>query len=178
MKENQLFQQGSRGCLISLLSIVLAICAMAISATYHYPQHASCHGMLGAGFPVLFICDKWGGGSPTGSWGKIDFVDVVNGGIRPGGFLVDFLFYILLILIIWFVASSFVHKDVNHRDLWWTTFIVVGFVFGFLCAFLTVWTSDLYIKNPPMGTPTPVIPSATASETIPSVATPIATLIP
>jgi hypothetical protein len=84
----------------------------------------------------------------------------------------------LLFLIIWFVASSFVYKGVNHRDLWWTTFIVVGFVFGFLCAFLTVWTSDLYIKNSPMGTPTPVIPSATASETIPSVATPIAALIP
>ena len=178
MKENQLFQQGSRGCLISLLSIILAISAMTVSEIYHYPQHPSCHGMLGAGFPVLFICDDWGGGSPTGSWNKIDFVDVMNGGIRPGGFFVDFLFYILLFLIIWFVASSFVHKGVNHRDLWWTTFIVVGFVFGFLCAFLTIWTSDLYIKNPPMGTPTQVIPSATASETIPSVATPIATLIP
>ena len=169
MKENQIFQQGSRGCLISLLIILLAICAMAISANYHYPQHASCHGMLGAGFPVLFICDDWGGGSPTGSWNKIDFVDVVNGGIRPAGFLVDFLFYVLLILIIWFAASSFVHKDVNYRDLWWTTFVVAGFVFGFLCAFLTVWTSDLYIKNPPMSTPTPVIPSATASEITPIV---------
>ena len=178
MKENQLFQQGPRGCLISLLSILLAIGAMAVSTNYHYPQHAYCRGMLGAGFPALFICDDWGGGSPTGSWGKIDFVDVVNGGIRPGGFLVDFLFYTLLVLIIWFVASSVLPKAVNHRDLWWTTFIILGFVFGFLFAFLTIWSSDSYIKNPPIGTPTPVIPSPTASETIPSIITPIATLTP
>ena len=175
MKENQFFQQGSRSCLISLLSILLAICAMAISANYHYHQHASCHGMLGAGFPVLFICDDWGGGSPTGSWNKIDFVDVVNGGIRPAGFFVDFLFYILLILIIWFVTSSFLHKGVNYRDFWWATFIIIAFMFGFLFAFLTIWSSDSYIKNPHIGTPTPtpVIPSATASET-----TPIGTLTP
>jgi hypothetical protein len=178
MKENQLFQQGGRGCLISLLSILLAIGAMAISANYRYPQHASCRGILGAGFPVLFICDDWGGGSPTGSWNKVDFVDVVNGGIEPGGFLVDFLFYILLILIIGFVTSSVLLKVVNHRDFWWTTFITIGFVFGFLFAFLTIWSSDSYVKNPPIGTPTPVIPSATVSEIIPLETTPIATFIP
>lgn len=178
MKENQFFRQGFRGCIISLLSIVLAIGAVAISANYYYPQHASCRGMLGAGFPVLFICDDWGGGSPTGSWNKIDFVDVLNGGIRPAGFLVDFLFYILLILIIWFGTSRFLLKGVNHRDFWWTTFISIGFVFGLLFAFLTIWSSDSYIKNPPIGTPTPVIPSATASETLPSETTPITTVIP
>jgi hypothetical protein len=47
---------------------------MAISANYQYPEHPSCGGMLGAGFPVLFICDDWGGGSPTSSWEKIDYV--------------------------------------------------------------------------------------------------------
>ena len=178
MKDNHFFQQGSRGCLISLLSILLAIGAMAMSANYHYPQAASCRGMLGAGFPALFICDDWGGGSPTGSWGKIDFVDVLNGGIRPAGFVVDFLFYMLLILIIWFVVSSFLHSGVNYRDLWWTTFIILGFVCGFLFALVTIWSSDSYIKNPPVGTPTPVIPSATAFETVPSATTPIATVSP
>jgi len=173
MKENHIFQQGLRGCLISLLSIVLAIGAMAISANYHYPQHAVCHGMLGAGFPVLFICDDWGGGSPTGSWNKIDFVDVVNGGIRPGGFFVDFLFYILLILIVWLVVSGFLRKGVKHGNSWWTVFMITAFVFGILFAFLTIWSSDSYIKNPQIGTSTPVIPSATASEI-----TPIATSIP
>jgi hypothetical protein len=173
MKETQLFQQGLRGCFIGLLNIVLAIGAMAMSANYHYPQQAACHGMLGAGFPVLFICDDWGGGSPTGSWNKIDFVDVVNGGIRPGGFFVDFLFYILLILIIWLVVSGFLRKGVKHGDSWSTVFMIIAFVFGTLFAFLTIWSSDSYIKNPPIGTSTPVIPSATAS-----VITPIATSVP
>ncbi len=173
MKENQLFQQGSRGCLISLLSILMAICAIIISANYHYPQHASCRGMLGAGFPVLFICDDWGGGSPTGSWNRIDFIDVVNGGIKPTGFFVDFLFYILLSLIIWFVSSRFLHRGVSYHDFWWATLIIVAFIFGFLFAFLTIWSSDSYLKNPPVGTPTPAIPSATASQAIP-----IATSIP
>lgn len=174
MKEPPFFQQGLRGCFISLLTIVLAIGAMAISANYHYPQHAACHGMLGAGFPLLFICDDWGGGSPTGSWNKIDFVDVVNGGIRPGGFFVDFLFYILLVLIVWLVISGFFRKGVKYDDSWWTVaFLITAFLFGILFAFLTIWSSDSYIKNPPIGTPTPVIPSATASEI-----TPIATSIP
>ena len=176
--KNDPFQQGLRGCVLSLLSIVLTISAMAVSTNFYHSQHPACRGMLGAGFPVLFICDDWGGGSPTGSWGKIDFVDVINGGIRLGGFFVDFLFYILLIWILWIAASSALSKRINHRELWWTTFIVLGFVCGFLFAFLTVWSSDSYIKRPPVGTPTPVVPSATALENIASTRTPTATLVP
>ena len=134
MKENQLFQQGLRGCLISVLSVALAISAMTVSTNYHYSQHVDCRGMLGAGFPFLFICDDWGGGSPTGSWGKIDLVDVVNGGIQPEGFFVDFLFYILLISIIWVVASRFLQQGLHRSDLWWTMLIILGFVFGILLA--------------------------------------------
>lgn len=179
MKENQFFLQGSRGCFISLVIILIAIFAMAVSVNYQYPEHPSCRGMLGAGFPVLFICDDWGGGSPTGSWGKIDLTDVINGGIRPGGFFIDLLFYILIILIIWSAASSFLWKGANHRDLWWTTFILLGFVVGSSFAFLTVWTSDLYNNNPPIvGTPAPVIASATTVGTMPSTITPTATLTP
>ncbi len=151
---------------------------MAISANYQYPEHPSCGGMLGAGFPVLFICDDWGGGSPTGSWEKIDFVDVLNGGIRPGGFLVDFLFYIVLIWIVLFIASGILHKGINHRDLWWTTFISIGFISGFLCAFLTFQSSDLYIRDSHIRTPTPLIPSPTPLEAMPSLITPIATPTP
>ena len=178
MKENQFFRQGSRGCFISLVSILLAICAMAISANYQYPEHPSCGGMLGAGFPVLFICDDWGGGSPTGSWEKIDFVDVLNGGIRPAGFLVDFLFYTVLIWIAWFIAFSVFHKDINRHNLWWAIFISVGFISGFLCAFLIFQSSDLYIGDSHIRTPTPVIPSPTPLGTMPSVITPTATLAP
>ena len=170
--KNEPFQQGLRGCLISLLSIVLTISAMAVSTNYYHSQHPACRGMLGAGFPVLFICDDWGGGSPTGSWGKIDFVDVLNGGVRLGGFFIDFLFYILLILIVWFAASGLMRTGINQRDLWWTTFILLGFVSGFLFAFLAVWSSDSYIRQPPVGTPTPVIPSPTAVEVTPLITTP------
>ena len=178
MKENQLFRQGSRGCFISLASVLLAICAMAISTNYQHPEHPSCGGMLGGGFPVLFICDDWGGGSPTGSWDKIDFVDVLNGGVRPEGFLIDFLFYSVLIWIAWFIASGIFHKGINDHDLWWATFIGVGFIFGFLCAFLTFQSSDLYVRDSHIRTPTPVIPSPTSFETMPSLTTPIATSTP
>lgn len=157
MKEHQFFRQGSRGCFISLVIILLAICAMAISANYQYPKHPSCRGMLGAGFPVLFICDDWGGGSPTGSWGKIDFVDVLNGGIRPEGFLIDFLFYTVLIWIAWFIATGIFHKVMHRQDLWWATFISVGFTLGFLCSFLMFRSSRLYIEEPRFRTPTPII---------------------
>jgi hypothetical protein len=83
-----------------MASILVAICAMAISVNHQYPEHPSCGGMLGAGFPALFICDDWGGGSPTNSWDKITFVDILNGGIRPEGFVVDLLFYTVLSYVI------------------------------------------------------------------------------
>lgn len=115
--KNQFFLRGSRGCLISLAIIFLAVFAMAISTNYQYPDHPSCGGMLGAGHPVLFICDDWGGGSPTNSWGKITFVDVPNGGIRPTGFLIDFLFYAVLIWIIWLFVARILQKRINQSDL-------------------------------------------------------------
>lgn len=95
-EKNQFIRRGARIFFIGLVSMLLAICAMVISVNYQYPEHPSCRGMLGAGFPVLYICDDWGGGSPTSSWGKITPVDVLNEGINLEGFLVDFLFYTTL----------------------------------------------------------------------------------
>jgi hypothetical protein len=172
MSENQSFQQGFRGCIISLLIMVLAGIALSVSTNYQYPQHRSCHGMLGGGFPLLFICDDWGGSSPTSSWGKIDLVDVANGGIQPIGFFIDFVFYILISLIACSAISGFLQKRTNRGDLWWATTILIGFLVGFSFAFMSIWTSDQFIKNPPLGTPTPIIPSATAAETTTSVSTP------
>ena len=83
MKENHFFRPGFQGCLISVVIILLAISAMAISTNYQYPAHASCSGALGAGFPTLFICDAGLGGSQIESWGKIDVADVFNREIRP-----------------------------------------------------------------------------------------------
>ncbi len=179
MKENQFFRQGSRGCFISLAGVLFAIGAMAVSAQYQYPESPSCRGMLGAGFPALFICDDWGGGSPTGSWEKIDFVDVLNGGIRPQGFLIDFLFYIVLIWIVWLLASAVFHKGIHRHDVWWATFICVGFISGFLCAFLVFQSSRLYIKESRFRTPTPAISlSATPPGTLPAAKTPVGTPAP
>jgi hypothetical protein len=82
--------------IIGLISILLAVCAMIISVRYQYPESPACKGRLGVGYPVLFICDNWGGGSPTNSWGEITSVDVLNRGITLGGFLGDLLFYTAL----------------------------------------------------------------------------------
>ena len=176
MNENQLFRQGSRGCLTSLVIAILAICAMIISVIRQYPSHPSCNGMLGAGFPALFICDDWGGGSPTSSWGKITLVDVPNGGIRPGGFLVDFLFYNVLI---WVITVGVFRKRINRRTLWWGALISIGFMAGFLCAFLIFQSSSLYLGDSyHRATPTPVIPSPTSPATMDSRITPIVALVP
>lgn len=176
MNENHFFRQGSRSCLTSLVIASLAICAMIISVSRQYPAHPSCGGMLGAGFPALFICDDWGGGSPTGSWGKIDFVDVLNGGVRPGGFLADFLFYNVLI---WVVTVGVFRKRINRRTLWWGALISIGFMAGFLCAFLTFQSSSLYLGDSyHRNTPTPVIPSPTSPATMDSRTTPTVALVP
>jgi hypothetical protein len=99
--EKYLFsRQGLRGRFIIIDSILAAICAMVVSMNHQYPENPSCGGMLGAGFPVLFICDNWGGGSPANSWVKITFIDVINGGINPGGYVVDFLFYTVVTYVI------------------------------------------------------------------------------
>jgi hypothetical protein len=108
MKKYLFSLQGSRGCFISIASILVAICEMAISVNYQVPEQPACGGMLGAGFPAIFICDNWGGGSPTNSWDKITFVDVLNGGIKPGGFVVDLLFYtVLFYAIILFLLAIY-----------------------------------------------------------------------
>jgi hypothetical protein len=154
MKENHFFRPRFHGCFISLVIILLAIDAMAISTNYQYAAHPSCSGALGAGFPTLFICDEGLGGSPIDSWGKIDFADVFNRGIRPEGFIVDFLFYLGLIWLVGLVVSRISHNRIDHRDVWWAAFISIGFLFGFLCAFLVFQSSSLY--DPRVSTPTPL----------------------
>jgi len=124
--ETQFFKQGIRGCFVILLGVLLAISAMTLSLKHLYREAQACHGMLGVGYPVLFICDAWGGGSPTGSWDNIDLVDVLNGGIRSGGFLVDFLCYLSIIWVVWVVASLVFHFNSAHGTLWWVAFMVSG----------------------------------------------------
>ena len=161
MKENHFFRPGFHGCFISLLIILLASSAMAISTNYQYPAHPSCRGALGAGFPTLFICDAGVGGSPIDSWGQIDVADVFNRGIRPEGFLVDFLFYLGLIWLVGVVVSRISPNRIDHRAVWWAALISIGFIFGVLCAFLVFQSSSLYesrVSTPtPLGTITPLL---------------------
>ena len=180
MKENPLFPNAFRGCFISLVSVFLALCLVWLSANYEYPEHPLCIGALGAGFPLLFICDAGLGGSPISSWGKITFVDIPNGGIRPGGFLLDFLFYLVLVWIVLFTAAGIFRRGIHRPDLWWTGFVSIIFVMGFLCGSLVFFSSELYAKNYAR-TPMPnviIIPSPTPLGTMPSVITPLSTLGP
>ncbi|HET9906447.1 MAG TPA: hypothetical protein VFQ23_07395 [Anaerolineales bacterium] len=161
MKENHFFRPGFQGFFISVVIILLAMSAMAVSTNYRYPAHPSCGGALGAGFPTLFICDAGLGGSPIDSWGKIDFADVFNRGIRPAGFMVNFLFYLALIWLVGLMVSRISHNRIGARHVWWAAFISIGFVFGFLCAFLVFQSSSSYdprvATSTPPGTFTPLI---------------------
>lgn len=165
MKDNRFFGAGFHGLFISLIMILLTIAAMAISTNYKYPANPSCRGALGAGFPTLFICDAGLGGSPIASWGKIDFADVFNRGIRPDGFIIDFLFYLALVWLVGLVVTRISRHRLDHRDVWSVAFISMGVIFGFLCAFLVFQSSSAY--DPRVPTPTP------RETTIPFIATSI-----
>jgi hypothetical protein len=176
MMDNQIFRHGFRGCIVSFAIMGATLLAMAISINYHYPEYASCGGLLGAGFPALFVCDDWGGSSPTTSWGKVTLTDILDGGIRPKGFLIDFLFYALLILAAVFVVSRIFQTPLNRNEIWWVAFISFGFIVGFLCSFLMFVSSDLYLGEYYYSTTqTSTSPSPTAVETLPAMITPIST---
>lgn len=164
MKENPSFRPGLQSSFISLVMILLAIGAMAISTYYKYPAHPSCRGALGAGFPALFICDAGLGGSPIDSWGKIDVADVFNRGIRPEGFVVDFLFHFGLLWVGGIIVNRLSHNPINPREVQWAAFISMGFIFGFLCIFLVFQSSSAYDPRVPTPTPpgaaTPLIPTS------------------
>ena len=187
MIHKQTYQHVFLGCFVSFVCILLAILAVSVSARYIYPENPSCRNMLGAGFPVMFICDNWGGGSPTGSWGKIDFVDVLNGGIIPSGFLVDLLFYFILIGLIWFIVSRIIHRSLNQSYLRWTIFTSIVFLTGFLFAFLVFQPSYFeyvgHTRLPLIRTSTPTLSFQTPIVTLPIgtqpvIITPIATINP
>jgi hypothetical protein len=178
MNRNRIFQSGFRGCLLSSAIVVAAIFAMVISTRYQYPGHPFCNGMLGAGYPALFICDDWGGGSPTSSWGKITFIDVPNGGIRPLGFFIDFLFYTLLLWSMLVAGGRLLQKRINQHHLGWAAFFSLSFTVGFICASLMFFSSRLYVGGyHPRATPTPMLPSPTAPGARPAEA-PISTPVP
>src|SRR5215208_2531639 len=101
-----------QGCIVGALLLLLAFAFMAVTknVTRHNDTFA-CYGGLGAGFPVSFLCDYSGGGSPLSSAGKIDLADFPY--FSPQGTLVDLLFYAMQLGLIWFVANNLFHS--NYR---------------------------------------------------------------
>jgi hypothetical protein len=116
MRKNNKTSTAVHILLIILASIALALVAVVLSVNYQYPESPACAGMLGAGFPLLYICDDWGGGSPTGSWGKITTIDVVNGGVIWGQFLLDLLFYTAMCFIAIMILRAAYRRMVAARN--------------------------------------------------------------
>jgi hypothetical protein len=180
MEESPLSQHSLRGCFIVLISLVFVTGAMALSGNYVYLEHPLCRGAIGGGFPFLFVCDANTGGSPISSWGKVTFIDILMGGLRPGGFLLDFLFYLILACVIWFAAGRLFHTHLHRRDLLWAACMSVIYISGLLCGSLVFFSSELYDKGYAR-TPTEnpiIVPSTTPFGTPPSLITPIPTARP
>ncbi|HEY6072409.1 MAG TPA: hypothetical protein VIV15_03220 [Anaerolineales bacterium] len=156
----------------------LIAAALLVSLGYEHPEDPVCERMLGAGFPVIFICDNWGGGSPTSSWGKIDYVDVLNGGIKPVGLALDIAFFSLPIGILSLLAGSLISESASrHKLRILALFMAFAYVAGFLFAWLVFQPGLFPIQNPLPLTPVPTFftptpigtppPGPTAAPTLP-----------
>jgi hypothetical protein len=112
MKENRSFLRGCGvGLLILLLAFVLMFSTMRV---LHNSDDFSCFGQLGAGFPVSFLCDYSGGGSPISSAGKIDSADFPY--FSPIGALADILFYSMPLGMLWLIADRLSRKSQEGHD--------------------------------------------------------------
>ena len=113
MKENRSF---SRGCVAGMLILFLAFGLMfsTMNSLRHNDNDTfSCFGGLGAGFPVSFLCDYSGGGSPISSAGKIDSADFPY--FSPVGTLVDMLFCSIQLGMVWLILNSISRKSPDGR---------------------------------------------------------------
>ncbi len=98
--------------LFGIGSVVLAGLLTVWSVNDQRPQDPVCQGLAGAGFPLTFICDRLGS-SPTESWGKIDEADILFPNLF---FLVDVLFYIVLLWLPWILVVAIIHRVRRRRD--------------------------------------------------------------
>ncbi len=113
MKEHRFFPSGYHGCIFAPVSLVLAVCLMISSVIYQRHSDPFCYGRLDAGFPASFICDATGE-SPLSSVGIIDSADMLN--IGPG-FIVDILFYTVLLWITW-IGLYGIWQLLRRRKQW------------------------------------------------------------
>ena len=154
-----------RGCIVGALILILASGLMFVTknVTRHNDTFA-CYGGLGSGYPVSFLCDYSGGGSPIGSAGKIDLADFPY--FSPQGTLVDLLFYSIQLGLICFIANNLFHKNYRLAAL-----AVLLYLAGFLSAILLFGLADVRIERSFPRTPTPAA-SPTTLGTDPPPATP------
>ena len=121
---------GRRGCLtiverafFIIFNCVLVLLLMFQSLGYSTPRDLlfCSHGHLneGSGFPVSFACNVAHG---------------PNEYISPLGFILDILFYAVLLGLVWFILFSVYHKARYSR----ATYIIVTALFSFLCILCTL----------------------------------------
>ena len=153
MKENWSFPRGCvTGMLILLLAFGLMFSTMRI---LRHNDQFSCFGGLGAGFPVSFLCDYSGGGSPISSAGKIDSADFPY--FSPVGTLVDVFFYSMQLGMIWLIASRVSRKGLDGRGKYrWAALIITAYLAGFLSAWILLQPARLQIERSYPRTPTPI----------------------
>ncbi len=77
-----------------------------LSVYYQRPNNPVCRGLLGAGFPMAFLCDA-SGESRLSSVGKINWADLDN--LNPLGSLVDVASYSLVLWGTWRMWRRQVH---------------------------------------------------------------------
>jgi hypothetical protein len=143
------------GCILGILSILLGICLTAGTVFYQRRDYPVCQGSMSAGFPIAFICDS-SGGSPIGSWGKIDLADWVNG--NPLAFLLDFLLYAALLSLAWLIVMGLIRKGISSDENFkWGLSLCIMYIVTFLFAFMSFQSNSLNVEIPFPKTPTPYI---------------------
>ena len=103
---------GYRFWSFAILTVLLAVVLTVRSLNAQQTHDPVCRGTAGAGFPLTFLCDTLGE-SPTGSWGKIDEAD---SWFPNPFFLVNVLFYTVLLWMPWFTVRSIAHWR-HHRRI-------------------------------------------------------------
>ena len=154
-----------RGCTVGALILFLGFGLMSVTknVTRHNDTFA-CDGGLGAGYPVSFLCDYSGGGSPLSSAGKIDLADFPYFSLQ--GTLVDLLFYSMQLGLIWFAVSNLLQANYRLAAL-----AILLYLMGFLSAILLFGLSNVRIEHSFPRTPTPVAsPTTLATEPSPATA--------
>jgi len=168
-------QPFPRGCVFGFLTILLGICLAAGTVFYQRQDYPVCQGGLSAGFPIAFLCDG-SGGSPIGSWGKIDLADWFN--VNPLALLLDILLYGALISLAGMIVTGVLRRGLSQDENFrWGVLICIGYIAVFLFAFMSFQSNSLNIEVPFSRTLTPIIYTPTPFGTPPPPAwTPFPTL--